>query len=254
MAILSVSHKLNEIVVSDLSAASRRLSGEATPAISSHFVAYQSNILISNAESETDNVSQKNEVDEYLEIDDDMGREDPLSNTGHKEKESEGGGSDRARVEEIFRWDKRDAEPIHNGTIGGAQEGVNQDVDMNHSQSKQNDKPVSPQPTAPRPPVNLSTTPQPPVKQPPVLSPPVEQPPLTSQPPAKQPVEPQPHVEKRKRKEVDYNDMQGQIKRPKYQKVNLGDSVAGQGSQREQGPRWERLEDDILVNFSSLCI
>ncbi len=236
-------------------AASSRLSGEATPAISSHFVAYRSNINYVGAEGETDDVSQKRVVDAYLgvEIDDNMGREKSLSNAGHKEKASGGGGSDRARLETL-RWDKRDAVPIRSGSIGGASEEVDQDVDMNQPENEQNDEPVSPrapaeQPAVPRSPVHQSTAPQSLA-----LNSPVKQPSLKSQPPAKRPVELQPHAEKRKRKEVNYSDMQGQVKRPKYHKDNSGDDVAGQGSQRGQVPRWERLEDEILVNFSFLWI
>ncbi len=78
--------------------------------------------------------------------------------------------------------------------------------------------------------------------------------------PVDQPVEPQqaaeqpvaPHLEKRKRKAVDYSVMQGPIKRPKYKKDDLENDAAEQADQREQGPRWVKLEEDILVNFSSL--
>ncbi len=74
---------------------------------------------------------------------------------------------------------------------------------------------------------------------------PAEQP-IAPHQPVRHSAAPQPQVEKRKRREVDYSEMQGQVKRLKYRKDDAGDNVV------EQSHRWVKLEEGICVSFSFL--
>ncbi len=105
----------------------------------------------------------------------------------------------RERVEDPARKRKdieQNAEQGCSSDTGCAKEEVNPGVEEKSSESEENDEVAAPpqpaeQPIAPHQPVRHSAAPQ-------------------------------PQVEKRKRREVDYSEMQGQVKRLKYRKDDAG--------------------------------